>query len=272
MSYEAQKWAWEISPTLNSSTEVVVLVLLADMANDENDCWPSVSFIEEKTRVTRKTVFKVLESLANMGLIIRKPQPGLITHYLLNVGATRSNFATSSKKGTSSKKTPTPVVILPRGSGNFTTTPVVNLPPEPIKNLNITSNNEPEIYTPPKTKRQKQVFEKPNDVSQELFDRIVQHRKDIKKPFKSQDGVNGILKQMRLAKEQSGNSLEEIVDFWAEQEWQGFRSDWYMDILNKQKRFARNNQTTGGYHSVTYVPEIPEDVITDWTDLDEFKN
>lgn len=142
---------------------------------------------------------------------------------------------------------------MPLGSSNFTTTPVVNLPPEPIKNLNITSNNEPEIYTPPKTKRQKLTLVKPDDISQELFDRIVQYRKDIQKPFKTQNGLDRIISQIRKAKDATGASYDEIVDFWTAKEWQGFEADWF--IKTRQNTNSRFSEPRNVSH-VTTVPKF----------------
>lgn len=278
MSYRALNWVRTLN-ILMPNDRYVMLELANHVNHKTLACHPSLRTLAKETRLSLNTVRACIDRLVESGFLAVSPyiQKGARagTNYTL-VGFTNSE-GVSIAEGVSTIDTGSMTdtrVYQPLDEGISTIDTGVYqplLPNREYKQGNKQGNRTSKDIAP-KPKRQKQVFEKPDDVSQELFDRIVQHRKDIKKPFKSQDGVNGILKQMRLAKEQSGNSLEEIVDFWAEQEWQGFRSDWYMDILNKQKRFACNNQTTGGYHSVTYVPEIPEDVITDWTDLDEFKN
>jgi hypothetical protein len=68
MSNCALSWAWAQSV---SSTEKLVLLCLADHADQAGRCWPSLTRIQERTGLARSTVAKVLDQL-------EAPEPVLI--------------------------------------------------------------------------------------------------------------------------------------------------------------------------------------------------
>lgn len=60
-------WAWQqnLSPTPK-----LVLMALADAANEQGICWPSVSTVAAKCCVSARTVRRVMQKLADRGLIV----------------------------------------------------------------------------------------------------------------------------------------------------------------------------------------------------------
>ena len=71
MSVKAMAWAWE--QTLKP-TDQLVLLALADHADDDGICWPGQKLIAEKCNVTRKTVWASLKRLTEQGLIASEQQ------------------------------------------------------------------------------------------------------------------------------------------------------------------------------------------------------
>jgi hypothetical protein len=69
MSVKALTWAFD-QPI--SATEKVVLLALADHANDRGECWPSVSLLMQRAYVGERTVQRSLQSLENSGFIVRE--------------------------------------------------------------------------------------------------------------------------------------------------------------------------------------------------------
>ena len=67
MSHEMTKWAWR--QETDSSVEKIVLVNLADRANDEEICWPSQERIANECRLTRQSVNQQIRKLVEHGLI-----------------------------------------------------------------------------------------------------------------------------------------------------------------------------------------------------------
>ena len=64
-------WAWRQNLP---STAKLVLLALADAADDEGNCWPSVATIARKAGVTTRTVRRVMETLTNRRLLTAEPR------------------------------------------------------------------------------------------------------------------------------------------------------------------------------------------------------
>lgn len=67
MSVDATRWAWSIP--LDKSTERLVLLTLADRADETNECYPSMQRVVNDTLLDIKTVKKVITDLIERGLI-----------------------------------------------------------------------------------------------------------------------------------------------------------------------------------------------------------
>lgn len=67
MSVTAMAWAWK-RPGL-TSTEVLVLLALADHADDEGLCWPGQRGVAEKARMARPTVNVIIRRLQDKGAL-----------------------------------------------------------------------------------------------------------------------------------------------------------------------------------------------------------
>lgn len=67
MSIKAISWAFK--QKCGTPAEKLVLLALADYANDEGECWPGQEHIAEKTDLVRETVLRLLRSLEKQTLI-----------------------------------------------------------------------------------------------------------------------------------------------------------------------------------------------------------
>lgn len=78
MSYKILSPAWEAHlPT----PQKFLLVSLADQANDEGVCWPSIASLTKRTGLQERTVYKHLSELESLGHITRIPRDGRSTVY-----------------------------------------------------------------------------------------------------------------------------------------------------------------------------------------------
>lgn len=67
MSIELMNWVWKVTNT--AGTERLVLLALADAANDRGYCWPSIQTLAIKAGVSRRYVIEILKSLEAKGLL-----------------------------------------------------------------------------------------------------------------------------------------------------------------------------------------------------------
>lgn len=67
MSIDATKWAW--SAPVESASQRVVLLALADRAGEEHTCWPSTTRVQKDTCLDLKTVKATITRLIEIGLL-----------------------------------------------------------------------------------------------------------------------------------------------------------------------------------------------------------
>lgn len=67
MSVDAIRWAW--SAPVESSSQRIVLLALADRAGEEHTCWPSMVRVQKDTCLDIKTVKSTISKLIEMGLL-----------------------------------------------------------------------------------------------------------------------------------------------------------------------------------------------------------
>ncbi|SPT52740.1 MarR family [Actinomyces bovis] len=88
MSILAMNWVWTLEDL--GPSETLVLLALADAADDDGFCWPSQAFLARKSRQTDRNVRRILNRLEGMGLL--RVEARSSTHgrrsnlYYLNVG------------------------------------------------------------------------------------------------------------------------------------------------------------------------------------------
>ena len=97
MSIMAMTWAWGLTDLDQSQT--LVLLALADAANDEGMCWPSQAEIGRKARLKDRAVRNQIRSLEAAGLLSvsrrATPQGRKTNVYRLNIGC---DFSLQSKQ------------------------------------------------------------------------------------------------------------------------------------------------------------------------------
>ena len=90
MSVKVSSWVWGLE-TLTDNAPLLVLLALADAANDEGYCWHNQKTLCKKSRQSESTARRALRKLEAMGLVTtfrRMTSKGMASNlYLLNVGA-----------------------------------------------------------------------------------------------------------------------------------------------------------------------------------------
>ena len=167
MSILAMTWAWGLMDLDQSQT--LVLLALADAANDDGVCWPSQAEIGRKARLKDRAVRNQIRSLEAMGLVSvssRSTSQGRKTNvYRLNVGC---DFSLQSKQparnagwveGSDSQPVDNPTFRcnqsnrheMPVGDPTGTVMPVATGTVMPVATLYQTPNIQTPNLTPPPT-------------------------------------------------------------------------------------------------------------------------
>ena len=214
MSVNATRFAWkcDLSKTTKRSAKRLVLLALADRANKENTCFPSIARVVKDTGMDRKTVMNTINDLITLGLVsdtgARKGGTNQVRVLKINVVKQESypqgGQESSNKQGEISKETvvnlPINGVEFPSNGGKFGTQ---NLKQSLIKsknNLNSEKdfNLDEEIVLKPK---QRDLIE-----SSEI---IVG---DVRESLKT--ATNSLIKEVRgtYVPEQQNNATESIYE------------------------------------------------------------
>lgn len=137
MSVNATRFAWEcdLSKTTKRSAKRLVLLALADRANKENTCFPSIARVVKDTGMDRKTVMNTINDLISLGLISdtgeRKGGTNQVRVLKINVDSVKQESYpqgdqnSSNKQGVISEETvvnlPINGVEFPSNGGKFGT-------------------------------------------------------------------------------------------------------------------------------------------------------
>ncbi len=246
MSFKAMAYATEQEIT-TTSPQSHLLLILASYANEFNECYPSITTMISKTRLSDKTVRKSLKDLIDLGLVVDTGKTSRFSTKIYKLILKDSEDMTPSKSTTPSKITTRKNSDTP---SKFTTTPLVDLPPNPIiEPINNPIKKDISSSTPKKQKTKSASLEKPCDVSEQVWQDLLALRKAKKSPL-SVSAWNIAKKQIEEVQAKTNHTLEQILLVWIERGWQGFKAEWYFNHIN-----AQNSQ--GNQHA-SHQPVNPE--------------
>ncbi|HHF3601390.1 TPA: helix-turn-helix domain-containing protein [Haemophilus influenzae] len=187
----------------------LVLLKLADNANDDGICFPSYQYIADKCEMTRRSAINHIEYLIKMGLVSkkeRKNKDGSISNlYFLHLEQGSENFALGGEN-------------ISLGSENFALGGSENISP-------ITSHSLEPVNEPKKTtqKSESEMLLERFGISGQLAKDFITHRKAKKAPI-TETAMNGFLREANKVR----LSVAESVAISIERNWQGFKATWYL--------------------------------------------
>ena len=185
----------------------LVLLKLADNANDDGICFPSYQYIADKCEMTRRSAINHIEYLIKMGLVSkkeRKNKDGSISNlYFLHLEQGSENFALGGEN-------------ISLGSENFALGGSENI-------SHRTSHCLEPVNEPKKTtqKSESEMLLEQFGITGQLAKDFIAHRK-AKKGVINQTQLNRLQKQA----DKAGISICEAVEICIERNWQGFNASW----------------------------------------------
>jgi hypothetical protein len=213
-----------------SSTHKFVLVALCDNANDQGECFPSISMLCEKTSLSDRAVQKSIAYLVEKKFIKRDIRNGRSAYYFI---ADPRTWFTPEQESPPNHVHPTPE----RGSPPPPN--VVHPTPEPRSPITINEpSNEPSGNHQKRAKVAQDDFDPmaallEAGVDEQTAKDWVQHRKAKKFSF-AMTVVKDRKKQAAIA----GMSLDDALSMEVSRGWQGFKASWVTKLQGRANQPA----------------------------------
>jgi hypothetical protein len=203
MSIKIMSMVWDDGP--NDKAEVLILLAIADFCNDAGECWPAVSTIAGKARMSERGAQKIIARLVDAGWLEVEAGGGRRNCNLYRI----KNPEPRSPRTTF---TPNPSAKTPNASA---------------------SNPEPRSPEPSLTIIEPSVNNsaaKPYAILQEwagteAVKSFMEYRKRMRKPL-SETAARRLASQLQKIF-QSGGDTDDALGMAEEKGWQSLQADWY---------------------------------------------
>lgn len=231
MSLDAIRWAW--MQTVGRSSAKLVLISLADRADENHSCFPSIERLKLDTELNRKTIMDCLAYLEHRGFVESEKRLGCGSRYKL-IGVEGRESRASPKNGTSPKIGTGAVFGTSTKNG---TAPVPKTVPPPVPKtghepINITNQEPTKGKSRAKSKSKPlDISILPADLSPEMWQEFVTHRNGIKAPITTQTIVEGIVRELEKGRT-FGYSPDLMLRTVMEAGWRGVNAEWVKNRLN----------------------------------------
>lgn len=110
MSVRVMSQVWSLDLP---DSEKLVLLALADCANDEGSCWPSMKTLADKCSKSDRTVQTAIKSLVSKGHLSRSETPGKGCHYYVHPAFPKSDKHTPERTSPRKNFAPKPFPATP---------------------------------------------------------------------------------------------------------------------------------------------------------------
>lgn len=185
----------------------LVLLKLADNANDDGICFPSYQYIADKCEMSKRSAISHIDDLIKMGLVTKKARKN-------KDGSSANLYLLHLEQG--SEKSALGGENISLGSENFALGGSENISP-------ITSHSLEPVNEPKKTTQKSE-----SEMLLERFGITGQLAKDFIAHRKTKRGAISETQLSRLQKQadKAGISICEAVEICIERNWQGFNASW----------------------------------------------
>lgn len=234
-----------------SATQKAVLISLADNANDEGVCWPSVPRIASRTCLSDRAVQSAIKWLCEASLLAVKARNGRSTMYTL----------TPEAYSPPNEVHPEPDSPTPEGDA----------PPPPNEVHHTPEPRSPRTVIEPKGEPSKnrkrggdgftveQMLElAPPDLTEQTARDYFQFRKKVKGPL-NVTIWNTVLAELDECREAGINADKAIAEAMTAG-WRGFKTSWLLDRLKKN---AWSAPSSGAQSAVLQVPAHHQEMYPD---------
>ena len=207
---------------VGNPTRKLVLLKLADNANDKGECFPSYQHIADHCEVSRRSVISHMDALIKMGLVEKKSRKN-------QDGSSSNLYILHLEKGSENISPPSERISPPSENGSLP--PSENISPITNHSINQSINHidlSLQTKTPATSPAKKFSFtEMDLAMAKEMFARIQKLNPNHKQP-----NFEAWANDIRLLGERDGKSHPEIIELF---EWANQDHFWQANILSPRK-------------------------------------
>ena len=262
MSFAHIKAVMDFEAGVITGSRLLLLLFLANYANDDGVCWPSKSKILEKTGLNERTFRGALAELQEFGAVTVEHVRGKGIKYVVALVTEQiqplpehphcKNTVTAEIQGLQKYR-----------DCKNTVTPTVKIQSKPINNLSIpyqepiNSNSSDESVVPntqvnpPRRRSSKPSIQKPEGVKQSVWEEWMK-LKTARSRALNQHMVDGIVREASKA----GMTTEEAMVCQLENGWQGFKAEWVNNKQNSRPAWKRPSP----FDDISHVDSWDEDL------------
>lgn len=215
MSIKIMSMVWDID--LGNPIRKLVMLKLADNANDHGVCWPSMSKIADQCNCSVRSVGRHIDDMANEGMILIKKEIGRHNTYVIQTGVIES-LVTESRT-TSDTESCVPVTE--------SHVPVTQWP---------TNHKEPSLE--PSKNHQVDIW--PDFITKSEISEIKELKRKATKQKLTPRAQKLLCKELEVLNN-AGYTMEQVLNTWAEfPHWKTFKADY---IIGKQAPAGQSKRT-----------------------------
>ena len=207
---------------VGNPTRKLVLLKLADNANDKGECFPSYQHIADHCEVSRRSVISHIDALIKMGLVEKKSRKN-------QDGSSSNLYILHLEKGSENISPPSEQISPPSENGSLP--PSENISPitnhsinQSINHIDLSLQTKTSATSPTK---KFSFTEMDLAMAKEMFARIQKLNPNHKQP-----NFEAWANDIRLLSERDGKSPPEIIELF---EWANQDRFWQANILSPRK-------------------------------------
>ena len=191
----------------------LVLVKLADNANDQGMCFPSYQYIADVCEISKRSAINHIDALIEMGLVSKKERKN-------KDGSSSNIYFLHLDKGSEIPAPPSAGDSL--GSAGDAPPPSAGDSPITSHSINQSINHTTLAGSNARAKKSEaHVLLEQFGITDQLADDFITHRKACKAPI-TETALNGFQREADKAK----IPIQRAVAISIERGWRGFRADW----------------------------------------------
>jgi len=237
-----------------SATEKLILLLLANYADESNRSFPSYETLARQANCSRRTVIRSIDKLADLGFIsVHKRKKSNKDNH--------TNIYTINEFQDPSVKLSPP-------SDKHDTDPSVKLSPpsDTVSPNTITDTIIKEPITKKKRNTKENLADEFDEQLKPAVEQIIEHRKEIGKPIKTKRSIELLIKKLKHYAEHWRISNTEALEFWLGENWQSIDIDYKYPFREGGKAESKYEMDEGRKTSIiaTHYEKMGIDPWEEW--------